>query len=152
MHNYIFNKFHDNIFQGDAITATQLVCTPKYKELGITAVLCPAYNVDLPYHGDLAILKLPLDDNSTIEPAHLDLAVAFYQLTGRKLFIHCLGGKNRSIAFSAFFLTIEGMEFEKAWKLAKKYTQPDCPYEELKTSMKNWFNAQDEAIQKRVSP
>lgn len=142
-HNYIFNKFGDGIYQGDAITATQLVCTDKYKELGINGVLCPAYNVDLPYHTDLAVLKLPLDDHSVIQPELLDLAAAFYQLMGRKIFVHCLGGKNRSVAFSAFFMTLEGMEFEKAWKMVKKYTQSDCPYDELKTSMQNWFNTQN---------
>jgi len=151
-YNYVFNKFSNNLFQGDAITAIKLVCTDKYKEHGITAVLCPAWNVDVPYHHDLAVLKLPIDDHSSIDPKHLDLAAAFYQLTGRKLFIHCLGGKNRSIAMVAFFLTLEGMEFEKAWKLVKKHTQADCPYDELKTSIKNWFNVQQETMNKFLDP
>lgn len=143
MHNYVFHKFSDNLFQGDAITATKMVCSDEYKQLGITAVLCPAYNVDLPYHKDLAILKLPLDDHDSIDPKHLDLVAAFYFLTGKKLFVHCLGGKNRSMAMIAFLLTLDGMDFDKAWKLVKKQTQADCPYPELKTSIENWFNQRE---------
>ena len=85
---------------GIADAAALTVGTEQWKTRGIRAVLCPAYNARLPYHEDLAVLALRIDDHDSVPPAVFDLAVAFHQACGPTL-VHCHGGVNRSAVFAA---------------------------------------------------
>lgn len=97
------NKLSPTLYQCDYKTAVELMTDFKYKEYGIKGVICPAYNAGIDYPIGLASLVLPIDDYDDIDESVFELVVSFCRLYSPVL-IHCMGGKNRSVAFCAAVL------------------------------------------------
>jgi len=117
---------------GVADAAGLTVGTEEWTKRGIHAVLCPAYNARLPYHEDLAVLALPVDDHDAVEPKVFDLAVAFHRACGPTL-VHCHGGMNRSAVFAAALAVSEGATADEAFNRINA-----LPSKELLASLRQW--------------
>lgn len=121
------------VWQGGVADAAALtVGTEEWMRRGIRAVLCPAFNARLPYHEDLAVLALPVDDHDAVEPGVFDLAVAFHRACGPTL-VHCHGGVNRSAVFAAALARAEGATVDDALNRISA-----LPSKELLASLREW--------------
>lgn len=107
--------------------------TPRWAELGIRAVLCPAFNVRLPYSQSLASLVLPVRDNTLVDEAWFDQAVQFHRTFGPTL-VHCHGGLNRSITFAAALAWSEGQSLDKTYAITGEPV-----FREMRDSLKRWI-------------
>src|SRR3990172_13384234 len=70
---------------------------------GFKAVVCPAFNVRIPYHPRIAALLLPVWDDTDAPGTMYETAARFHRDFGPTL-VHCNGGLNRSSAFAAALL------------------------------------------------
>lgn len=99
---------------------------------GFKAVICPAFNVRIPYHPKLAALILPVWDEVKVPAGMFDCAARFHKEVGPTL-VHCHGGLNRSSAFAAALLMTDGMPLEKALGSVNA-----MPWPELLGSLSRW--------------
>ena len=130
----IFRQLTKTIWQSDAADATKIcVESAKWQDLGIRGVICPAYNVRLPYAPGLASLILPIWDNTQVDDAWFDQAVEFHRRFSPTL-VHCQGGLNRSVTFAAALAWTEGQSLEASWGIMKG----EPVFQEMRDSLKRW--------------
>lgn len=132
----MLKRLSERVWQADEADARK-TCegySPKWKELGISAILCPAFNVRIPYHPKLAAMILPVWDETDAPEWMFDTAVFFHRKMGPTL-VHCHGGLNRSSAFAAALLVEEGIEVQEALKAVNATPRP-----ELLGSLLRWVN------------
>jgi hypothetical protein len=99
---------------------------------GFKAVVCPAFNVRIPYHPRIAALLLPVWDDTDAPGIMYETAARFHRDFGPTL-VHCNGGLNRSSAFAAALLITDGLSIEEA--VRKIHALPEAP---LLTSLRRW--------------
>lgn len=103
-----------------------------WRPIGIRAVLCPAFNVRIPYHPELAAMLLPVRDETDVPAGMYDLAVDFHRRLGPTL-VHCFGGLNRSSVFAAALLMADGLPLEDALERVNALPRP-----EILASLRRW--------------
>lgn len=138
----LLRKVGEKVVQSDEPNARTLCegTSERWRDWGVKAVLCPAFNVRIPYHRALAALVLPVWDETDAPDAMFDTAVAFHRAFGPTL-VHCHGGLNRSSAFAAALLIADGLAFDLALKAVNATPRP-----ELLGSLGRW------ATTRRTSP
>ncbi len=127
-------KLAPTIWQSDELEARRLCEGSRegWIKEGIKAVLCPAFNVRIPYHINLSALILPIWDNSYAPATMYELAVRFHRDFGPTL-VHCHGGLNRSSAFAAALLMDGGMTMGQALNTVNRR-----PWDLLMASLRDW--------------
>jgi len=129
----ILRQVTKNIWQADEAEARKhCENSISWIDLGIKAVLCPAYNVRIPYAKELFSIVLPVWDNTRVDEAWFDLAVKFHRACGPTL-VHCHGGLNRSVAFAAALAFSEGQSLDATYS---KIGEP--VFREMKDAVKAW--------------
>lgn len=122
------------VWQGDRVAAFAEATGREWtgKTPLFRAVLCPAFNVRLAYDEELAVLILPVNDHDDVLPIVFDLAVSFHRTCG-PTFVHCFGGRNRSVAFAAALAVAEGRTLDQAFE-----TMREEPTPELRQALRRW--------------
>lgn len=130
----IFRKLTETIWQSDEADARKVcVDSPKWLELGIKAVICPAFNVRIPYAPALASLLLPVWDDTLVDSEWFDFAVSFHHRFGPTL-VHCHGGLNRSVTFAAALAISEGKSLDYAYSI-----MGEPVFRQMRDSLKRWI-------------
>jgi protein-tyrosine phosphatase len=113
------------LWQANAEDARKLCQTERWKDLGLKGVICPAFNVRIPYDKELAALILPVWDDRPVPPEYFDMAVEFHKKFSPTL-VHCFGGINRSSAFALALMYKEGISIEAGYNKvnAKPWGEP----------------------------
>jgi protein-tyrosine phosphatase len=127
-------KVGEKVWQADEADARRL-CEGEndgWKALGVKGILCPAFNVRIPYHPKLSALVLPVWDDTDATETMFDAAVAFHRALGPTL-VHCHGGLNRSSAFAAALLVDDGAPLDQAIKAINA-----IPWPGLLNSLRRW--------------
>ena len=107
----MLKQLTSTLWQADAAGARQVCQTEQWRDLGIKGVICPAFNVRIPYDKELAALILPVWDERPVPNEFFDMAVDFRKKFSPTL-VHCFGGVNRSSAFALALMYAEGIPFE----------------------------------------
>lgn len=107
----MLKQLTSTLWQADAVGARQVCLTEQWRDLGIKGVICPAFNVRIPYAAELASLVLPVWDDRPVPDEYFDMAVEFRKKFSPTL-IHCYGGINRSSAFALALMHAEGIPIE----------------------------------------
>ena len=114
------------LWQANAEDARK-VCslTEQWKDMGIKGVICPAFNVRIPYDRELAYLVLPVWDERPIPDEYFDMAIEFRKKFTPTL-VHCFGGLNRSSTFALAIMHSEGIPIEAGYHkvTAKPWGEP----------------------------
>lgn len=128
------NKLSEMVWQADQADARRYCQDPSEKWIaeGFKAVICPAFNVRIPYHPKIAALILPVWDDTDAPSIMYETAARFHRDFGPTL-VHCNGGVNRSSAFAAALLIVDGLSVDEALK--KVNALPEAP---LLSSLKRW--------------
>jgi protein-tyrosine phosphatase len=135
----IFRKITETIWQSDEDDARKAcVESPKWLELGIKAVICPAFNVRLPYAPALASLILPVWDDTLVDAEWFDFAVSFHRRFGPTL-VHCHGGLNRSVTFAAAIALADGQSLDQSFKI-----MGEPVFRQMRDSLKRWAETRKE--------
>jgi protein-tyrosine phosphatase len=133
----MIKRLSDRVWQADEADARKL-CeghSERWLTEGFKAVLCPAFNVRIPYHPRLAAMILPVWDETDAPSEMFDCAAYFHKAFGPTL-VHCHGGLNRSSAFAAALLVADGMFVEKALECVNATPNP-----ELLRSLRRWVQS-----------
>ena len=130
----ILRQVTPTIWQADEEEARK-ICTDQAKllELGIKAVLCPAWNVRIPYAPALASLILPIWDDTRVDDTWFDFAVKFHRSFGPTL-VHCHGGLNRSVTFAAALAFSEGQSLEQTYSKLKM----EPVFQQMRDAVRYW--------------
>ena len=130
----MLTRLSEKVWQSDQADARRLCEDPSEAWMGegFKAVICPAYNVRIPYHPRIAALLLPVWDDTDAPPAMYETAARFHRDFGPTL-VHCNGGLNRSSAFAAALLVTGGLSIEEALRKTN-----GIPRLELLTSLQRW--------------
>lgn len=131
----MMNRLSEKVWQADQADARRYCQdhSEKWIEEGFKSVICPAFNVRIPYHPKIAALLFPVWDDTDVPLVMYETAAGFHRTFGPTL-VHCNGGMNRSSAFAAALLIADGLPFNEA--LRKVNAIPEAP---LLSSLKRWL-------------
>lgn len=121
----MLTRLSDKVWQSDQADARRLCegSSEAWIREGFKAVICPAFNVRIPYHPRIAALLLPVWDDTDAPAVMYETAARFHRDFGPTL-VHCNGGLNRSSAFSAALLVTDGIPVEEAIRKVKAVPEP----------------------------
>jgi hypothetical protein len=134
-------RISHRILQSDAQVAEQL-CKKggPWRKHNIQAVLYVGHGKRLPYATELRVLSLPIGNDELVCVAAYDLAADFHLRTSydQHTLVHCNAGVNRSVAFAALLLYVDGgaPSIEHALRAVRR--GPTYPSEPLCTSLRDW--------------
>lgn len=130
----MLKRLSEKVWQADQADARRFCqdASDGWRAEGFKAVVCPAFNVRIPYHSEIAAIILPVWDDTDAPGAMYEAAVHFHANFGPTL-VHCNGGLNRSSAFAAALLVADGLPVDDALRRVNA-----IPQQPLLTSLRRW--------------